>query len=153
MGWGLGLTSGHKRPTAQMDLPYMARLALHFTGNAARLRDMRCSELGDFVDTMEVRLPFPTRWPRRFEAVLSWTTGRVEQRQLEFLANGTSRVIYGDGVDVFKFEDLDSLWDKNRLEYEDGGELPLQLIAQPRGFMRYCRVFTRIVSVLVAPYQ
>ena len=57
---------------------------------------------------MEVRLPFPTRWPRRFEAVLWWTNGSVEQRQFDFLANGESRVIYGDGVDVFKFEDMDS---------------------------------------------
>ena len=69
------------------------------------------------------------------------------------MANGTSRVIYGDGVDVFKFEDLDSLWDKNRLEYEDGGELPLQLIARPRGFLQHCVVFTRNVNVLVVPYH
>ena len=57
---------------------------------------------------MKVRLPFPTRWPRRFEAVLWLTNGSLEQRQLDFLANGESRVIYGDGVDVFMFEDKDS---------------------------------------------
>ena len=57
---------------------------------------------------MKVRLSFPTRWPRRFEAVLWLTNGSLEQRQLDSLANGESRVIYGDGVDVFKFEDMDS---------------------------------------------
>ena len=56
---------------------------------------------------MEVRLPCPTRRPRRSEAVLWWTNGSFEQRQLDFLANGESRVTYGNGVGVFKFEDMD----------------------------------------------
>ena len=41
----------------------------------------------------------------------------------------------------------------NRLEFEAARELPLQLVARPGGFMRYCSVFTRIVSVLMVPYH